>query len=256
MASSPSTAIEHRFYSILRGFGLLATTIALIAAIFAAVNGISKITPHTESVLQPPNATYEDFRRQMAADRSDVSPISADTTLQKKEEAAAEASAEAEFEKRLKPELDSIVADLGSYAAKTDQAKPSAQAVGDYVRTKMQRVTRVSGADTLAWRYVAGLKNATHELFLDSDRLSKLEPSDQRRVRWDVFLDWYNEQYEHQINVEIQRINSDNAQAVSNAAQAPVYFYVAAVAFGIFIFTTLLLLLLRIEANTRPSSAG
>jgi hypothetical protein len=254
MASvSPSTAVEHRFYTIVRWFGLITTTIALGIAIITALNGFSKLLTHSNPNVRTPTTTYDDFRHMTETRRSDITPAGPDTTLEQKEAAAAVAAAEADFEKRLKPHLDAIVASLVSYAAKTDQAKPAAQAVGDYVRSTMRQAAQFpSQDDLLAWGYVEGLEKATHDLAADAERLSKLEVNDPRRVRWDTFIDWYTQQYIQQTNAEFQRINAERAKAIADAAEAPTFFYAGAVAFGVFILATLLLLLLRIELNTRP----
>lgn len=247
---SPSTAVERRLYSIVRWFGLIVTTLALALSIIVVFNGLSKLPYHSSSTLEIPSTSYEDFRRIAEARRSDTSPAATDTTLQQKQEAAAAAAAEADFEARLKPHLDAIVANLASYAAKTDQAKPAAQAIGDYIRSNMKQFS--GRDDTLAWGYVKGLEKATRDLAADGDRLSKLPGDDARRVRWEAFLDWYTQQYIQQINAELQRINAEREKAISDAAEAPAFFYAGAVAFGVVIIATLLLLLLRIELNTRP----
>ena len=250
MSTSFSAAIERRFYTIVRWFGLLITTIALAASILFAFNGLSKLLSHSSTRFHGPTTTYEDFRRLAEAQRSDNTPAAADTTLRQKEAAAASATAEAENEKRLKPHLDAIVANLATYAVKTDQAKPSAQAVGDFVRSNMQQVRRLGGEDSM-WGYVDGLEKATSDLAADGDRLSKLQVEDPRRVRWDKFIDWYTQQFSREINAELQRINSERQNAIAEAAEAPGYLYAGAFAFGVFILATLLLLLLRIELNTR-----
>jgi hypothetical protein len=251
---SPSTAVERRFYSIVRWFGLLITTTALVVAILAAVSGLTKLFPHANTNVRTPSATYDDLRRMTEAQRSteDKSPAKSDNTLQQKEAAATAAAAEADFERRLKPHLDAIVGNLTSYAGKLDQAKPSAPAVGDYVRSNMQQIGRVVGYETLTWGFVEGLDRATHDLAGDAEYLSKLDSDDPRRIRWDRFLDWYSQQYRQQIDAELRRINAEQTKAVAEAADAPGYLYAGAVAFGIFILATLLLLLLRIELNTRP----
>jgi hypothetical protein len=248
---SPSTAVERRFYTIVRWFGLIATSIALAIAVIAAVSGLLKLLPPASGSIRNPSTTYEDFKRETEARRTDRTQTGTDTTLQEKQAAAASAAAEAEFERRLKSHLDAIVASLVSYSEKVNQPKPSAQAVGDYLRSNMQQVLRSTHDDGIEWDYVERLEKAARDLAADGDRLSKLGSDDPRRVRWDAFLDWFTHQYSQGIQAEIQRINSEVDAAIVNAAQAPGLFYAGAVAFSFFICGTLLLLLLRIEMNTR-----
>jgi hypothetical protein len=53
------------------------------------------------------------------------------------------------------------------------------------------------------------------------------------------------------MRTELQRIDAEKMRALSSVAEAPMYFYTAAIAFGIFVLGTILLVLLRIESNTR-----
>ena len=70
-------------------------------------------------------------------------------------------------------------------------------------------------------------------------------------MRYDAFLDWYTNSYVQQARAELQRIEAEKVRALVSLAEAPMFFYVAAIAFGIFVLGTMLLVLLRIELNTR-----
>jgi hypothetical protein len=246
----PSARVERRFFSITRWFGLVATTIALVATLFAGVGGGFKLFNVPNTHIGTPTISYDDFRRTAEASRQNNAPENIDTTLNEKQVAAARASAEAEFEKRLKPFLDAIVTSLSIYGTKTAQAKPSAQSVGDYIRQWMQEIQKY-GPDDLAWKYVEGLSAAARDLASDGDRLAKLDVTDPGRVRWDSFIEWYSKSFVQQMRTELQRIDAEKMRALSSVAEAPMYFYTAAIAFGIFVLGTILLVLLRIESNTR-----
>jgi hypothetical protein len=229
--------------------------VALVIALVSAVSGVSKLTNRPDMRVHRPTTAYSDFQAAQASHTDSKPAPNARTLEQRLDEAGAErASAEAEFEKLLKPHLDTIVSTLATYAAKTSQGKPAGQAVGDYVRSSMQQIGR-SGQANLAWNYVEGLDKATGDLAADADSLAKLEINDPRRVRWDTFLDWYTEQYTQQLSAELERIDAEKAKALSDVAEAPLFLYGAAVAFGIFVLGTIILVLLRIELNTRPKSS-
>ena len=182
---SPSRRVERQFFRIAYWFILIATTAALIAAIIAAVFGGSKFFSVPDTRIHAPTTSYDNFRSMAAASRKSNEPQRSDNTLQDKQEAAARAAAEAQFEKRLKPFLDAIVAGLAAYADKVSQAKPSAQAAGDYVRRWMQEIEKYA-PDDLVWKYPEGLSNAAHDLAADGDRLAKLDNNDPQRVRWEL----------------------------------------------------------------------
>jgi hypothetical protein len=246
----PSARVERKFFSITRWFGLIATTMALAAALIAGAGGGLKFFNIPDTHIRTPTTSYDDFRQSAEASRQNKAPENIDTTLNNKQAAAARASAEAEFEKRLKPYLDAIVASLSAYGTKTAQAKPSAQSVGDYIRQWMQEIEKY-GPDELAWKYAEGLSVAVRDLASDGDRLAKLDVTDPGRVRWDSFIEWYSKSYVKQMRAELQRIDAEKMRALSSVAEAPMYFYAASIAFGIFVLGTILLVLLRIELNTR-----
>jgi hypothetical protein len=248
----PGVLVERRFFTIVRWFGLIITSIALGIAVITAIDGLLKLFRHPNTTVHAPTVTYGDFRPAIGPEQSSASR-NPDTTLQQKQAEAAKAAAEAEFEKQLKPHLDAIVGNITTYADNLGQAKPDAKALGDYVRTNMQQVLRLTGDQSLQWSYVSGLEKATHDLAADASRLSKLDPSDPNRVRWNIFIDWFTDQYKQRLSAELQRINVEKMETIAGEEAAPALFYGAASAFGIFVVFTLLLLLLRIELNTRPS---
>src|SRR6478672_8461476 len=152
----PSARVERRFFSIVRWCGLIVATAALLAAVIAAFGGGSKLLMQSDTTVRTPTTTYDDFRRTAVPSSQNTKPANKDTTLEEKEAEAARAAADAGFEKRLKPYLDAIVTNLGNYATKVGQAKPSAQGIGDYVRQSLQQIERY-GSNELAWKYVEGL---------------------------------------------------------------------------------------------------
>jgi hypothetical protein len=107
--------------------------------------------------------------------------------------------------------------------------------------------------DGLAWGYVEGLEKAAADLAADGGRLAKLGVGDARRVHWDQFLQWYTLAYREQIGAEERRIATERMSVENGKSQAVMDFYKAAAAFGVFVLATILLVLLRIERNTRQA---
>jgi hypothetical protein len=189
------------------------------------------------------------------ASHKEGEPIASNPTLEHKliDSAAERKAAEDASAKLLRQHLDAIVSNLTSYAAESGQAKPAGQAVTDYVRSNMQQIESFGQAN-LPLEYVEGLDRATGDLAVDADSLAKLDIHDPRRVRWDTFLTWYSDQYIGRLSAEFLRINNEKEKALSDTAEAPLFLYGAAVAFGIFVLGVIVLVLLRIELNTRPKS--
>lgn len=241
--------LERAFFVIARWFGIVVALLSLVAVLIAAAVGLYKLTSSSDQRVRPPSVTYDQYRRSLEASRASTQPET-DRTLEQKQAEATRTAAEAEFEKRLKPHLDIILANLTSYATKTDQGKPGVQAVGDFVRDAFRNFSD-STSDSTAWAYIDALEKATADLAADGERLSKLDSGDKRRVRWDIFLDWFSRNYANELRKDFQRIERERREAELKAAEAPQYFYAAASSFGIFLLGTILLVLLKIELNGR-----
>jgi hypothetical protein len=257
-SSLPPTAVrmEQRFFSIVRGFGLIVTAAALIGACVLGIMALKQATSSADETVRKPTASYADYQRVLDknAQANTASGAGGDTTLQRKEAEAARANAELELEHRLQPHLDVIMASLNSYATAVDVPKPDAQHVKDFIRQMQTQITTATNNDALGWGYVEGLEKSTKELAADAGRIAKMDAGDARRVRWDQFLQWYYNAYVNQINLEERRIQGERSNAELQKAGALVQLYLAAGAFGVFVMATILLVLLRIERNTRQET--
>lgn len=69
------------------------------------------------------------------------------------------------------------------------------------------------------------------------------------------FIDWYFGKYVEQLKEEKARIEQEKADKEASKIEAMALVYFAAVAFGIFVSFTIILVLFRIELNTRKQEA-
>jgi hypothetical protein len=247
---TPSARIERRFFGIVRWFGLFLTVVALVLVILNGIGALSKVSGSVDEHLRRPATGYADFQRTVEISAQTAAGGTVDPTVQRKEQEVARAQAELDYERHLKPHLDAIVASLSSYATAVDVGKPSAEPVGNFIRQNMATFT-IGKDDGLAWGYVEGMEKAVSDLAADGGRLAKLGVGDARRAHWDQFLQWYTAAYRGQIDQEQRRIATERASVASGKAEAILDFYKAAAAFGVFVLATILLVLLRIERNTR-----
>ena len=250
MPLSPSVLVERRFFGIVRWFGLILTVVALILVALNGLGALSKVTGSADERLHRPTAGYADFQRTVEASAQTTADGNVDTSVQRKEQEVAKAQAELDFARRLKPHIDAMTASLSVYATAVDVGKPSADRLGEFVRGNMATFT-IGKDDSLAWGYVEGMEKAVSDLAADGGRLAKLGVGDARRAHWDQFLQWYTAAYRGQIDQEQRRIAGERAAIAAGKAQAVYDFYKASAAFGVFVLATILLVLLRIERNTR-----
>ena len=202
--------------------------------------------------IHPPTLSYEDYRRNLEASQVTKAQSGTDTTLQIKEQQEKQAKENVDYERKLKPHLDAILANLAKYAATIQAAKPSEEGVDNFVRENMRNI-HDDWSDVLTWKYVDGLEKATADLAADGERLAKFPVDDPRRVRWDEFLTSYTNEFKKLITDDSIRIQTDHKQAAVDKAQALLILYAAGAVFFIFVIATILLVLLRIERNTRSA---
>jgi hypothetical protein len=223
-ASPTTTRVEQWFYIFARWFLLIITVTSLGMGFLAVFKGFLPASPSRDSPAQQPIVTYDDFRRIMESSQ---------------EQKAADEAAKAELQRR----LDAIVMNLIRYAEETKQPTPSAQEAIDKVRSAMEQVQEVGNDDSL--RYISGLESATNDLAADGQRLSRLQSDDDRRAQWDKFVDWYTNKY--------METPTPAPPPVPTFSSGPDFGSVA-LYFFVFIVGIFLLVLLRIELNTRPSA--
>ncbi len=248
-----SVKIERQFFTLVRWFGLLVTALALVGVVVSCLVAVGKMTSKANEHMRQPTATYADYMQVKEHDQAVHTTANVDDTLERKEQEAAKAAAEVEYLRRLKPHLDLILNNLTLYAAKVDVGKPSAQAVGDYVRRNMTEISSINNNEDLAWGYVDSLEKASTDLTADGERIAKFGINDARRVRWDEFIAWHANAFKEQIVQEKRRINGENIRIAEEKASALFNLYAAGGAFAVFVTATILLVLLRIERNTRAT---
>ena len=103
--------------------------------------------------------------------------------------------------------------------------------------------------DTLAlafMRQFAGLSKS----FADDPANHVSDPSEKGR-RWDRFFAWVITELQRQIEAENERVQRESAEVATNGAEAMRLLGAAGVAFIVFVFFTLMLVLIAIERNTR-----
>lgn len=242
--------LEQQIVDAVHILGFIGLIVSILVAIGACVIAGLPYLYGADARMTPPNVAYAGYQASIRDERTAAPQPAADTTLAQREQEAARATAEAEFERKLKPKLDAMLENLTAYAGKIEAPKPSGQALGDLVRKTMRDIAG-AGPD-LAWTYVDGLVKATSDLAADGDRLSKLGAGDPHRVRWDQMVTWYYQDFVRQYRAEVSRVEAQRRQIASERSASSMMLLYAAGAGGVALVLVLLLLLFRIEQNTRP----
>jgi hypothetical protein len=240
--------VEKKFYLLSRGFIFLLAFLALSVSIGAVAFSGMKYTASADTTMHEPKISYADFQSVIAEQQE--REAASDTTLEKQTRTVEAEQKKLEFERLLKPKLDSINKNISLYSEALGMPKPAPAAIGAYLRESMEEVVGLTSGE-MAWAYVDSLVKATDDLAADRVRLSKLSELDPARLRWDKFLEAFTSVYLSELKKEQHRIASSHQDALIEKASATLYLGVAAGAFLVFVATTMLLILFRIERNTR-----
>ncbi len=100
---------------------------------------------------------------------------------------------------------------------------------------------------------IAELDDFVEDLVDDADNLVKLGKADVRRPSWMSSIEWFFFERKNQLRHEHERVQQEQHDALQDNANALVNLMVAGSAFIAFMFFVIILVLMRIESNTRIS---
>jgi hypothetical protein len=253
-APSLGAKIEVRFFQITRWFIFLCASISAVVAVFFLVQSLYgwSQSPDRSVSVEPPR--YSSFTEMVVKKKAAAPATALDGVVRQKEKQAAAAQADLEFEKKLQPLVDKIFSNLSVYATATEQSAPLADGIRSYLKQKMRQVQGVSqGKESLQWSYAEGLVKVTADLSDASGKLSRLAVDDPQRAEYVDVIEWYSKSFIERIQSEHNRIRSEEQAASVAKVEAVAHIVAAASAFGGFAAFTIILVLLRIERNTRKN---
>ena len=236
--SSASRRLEWGIYGGVRWLALIVTATAFVVTASATI--IAGFELLSGNGFHLPSTTYRDFQENISTHTQEVKTAPSPTD---------------DSDTKYNAYIAATFRNLTGYAAKVGQPKPSEAAFTGYAKQQLARVRDLTGTtttdsidrnDSVPLGYIAGLEKITGDLAADGDRLAALKVDDPSRVRWDTFLDWYTGNYENKLQAEIQ----------SKRSEVPTLQNVAVIGAAIIVLGVFLLVILRIELNTRPKPAA
>ncbi len=254
--NSTATRIERNFFAITRWFILICAVVTVFATVAMLASAAYEFTRSPNASISPDTPRYQALREQLETQKRTVPPTqAANNAILQKERQAAKAQAELEFEKRIQPIIEKIYGNLASYAKAMRQPAPAMEAIQQYIKGRMTLVRDAyPDRESLQWKFVDGLAQACGDLADDAQRLVKLPDADDSRVEYTSFIQWYTDTFFANLRAETSRVQQETMSVAAGKAAASGRMMMAAAAFGVFAALTILLVLLRIERNTRNSN--
>ncbi|MFN3712669.1 MAG: hypothetical protein ACK4SX_03300 [Alcanivoracaceae bacterium] len=241
-----------RFFRIAGGASYLVAALALIVAIVGGLGFIGGWITGVDDRVRHPDPGFAEYRES-------VKPSPAQRS--NNESAAQSAATPDKQESQISELVFDLVKKIGQYAERTKQDDVSPQGVREWVdgigRTFREREdTRI---------YLSRLNKSFDQDLLKpaltgsdaikTSNIPGLERSGSQYVHWDKYLQWYANTYMRSYEAELERIEAERLEQLEARSDSLSSAMLAAGAFVVFLLATLVLLLVRIELNTRQSVA-
>lgn len=241
-----------RFFRIAGGASYLVAALALIVAIIGGLGFAGGWMTGVDERIEHPQPGFAEYRES-------VKP--APKKAHEDDSAATSEGKRDKLDNQISELVFDMVKKIGQYAERAEQRDVSPQGIREWVddfgsafleredtRTFLTRLNQSLDQDLLqpALAGSDGIKTA---------KIPGLERSDGDYVDWAEYLQWYSSAYMADYQNELERIAAEQHEQQKARQESLSSAMVAGGAFIVFLLATLVLLLVRIELNTRPTTA-
>lgn len=234
--------IENKFFKSVQYVGFALASLAAIVFLFFALSALNGFFSSANEKIATSEHTlkgYQSYLKEIEISKDlETTDKTVDTKSDKK-------SSESKKSKPTKNEkmIEEIAENFKIYAEKTEQNVATA---ADFERFIYQRLGQLD--DNLVDSYIKQLHKA-------SKSFKKLKiKDDQEPVIWNDYINWQHELFVAGLQEEFERVENEQAQAIEDNINAATKLPLLLGTLAIFLFFTLILVLLRIESNTRRNA--
>jgi hypothetical protein len=242
-----------RFFKIV---GVVSYGLAAVALISTVILGLAAANGYfggADESISTPELTINDYRTHVAPKEE---PESTETT-DADDTTAPETDPDTEEVDRLIKEFVKLI---WQYNEVTGQGDPNPEGIKQWI----YQVTDDMRDDQARARYLRRLNETVEEDLVEpakdgdgeilTQNIPGLDEENGTYINWDQYLEWFTFTYMDAYYEELRRIEEERQQHLKEKQEAIITAGVAATAFVLFILATLVLVLVRIEHNTRPTS--
>ena len=238
--------MENKFFAIARKFTFGVAALMLFIATGLGIYSILGLKFDIKDTVSPPSVNSTDYFKEL---------------LESKPELAREVEGDAYRHdiKQVKSKIDEEAEKSAKIVAKNLNAYISKRAANDpnsYIHYDEEKLVDVFKNNFAKNILDMSDEKTTIDFFVKiakaSDELNtKYEQFSAKLAEPTDFLDWYQKKYVSKLQEEKAKIEKEQAEAEASKAQSLTLAYFAAIAFVAFVSFTIILVLFRIELNTR-----
>jgi len=238
--------IETAFFSIVRKICMFIASVSIIVVIIFLLSSLSDFMSSADEDILEPDISYIEYKEELQNryDKSYTTKENASSLLtQQKERKLIADSKSLKFEKKFDKYYNEIEKNLNDYAKIVGDDPVSNYNIREWILKKTIKAGNLDSLDELN-DFVEHLRD-------DADKLKILGGDDQRRPKWIKSLEWFFDERDKHLENEHERIQQEHFEAMTDKAEALTQLMVAGSAFITFMFFVIILVLMRIESNTR-----
>ncbi|HOI82753.1 MAG TPA: hypothetical protein PKW30_00440 [Campylobacterales bacterium] len=239
--------MESKFFSIARKFSFIMAGLTLVIAIGFGLYAATKLISHpvNETIKVPSVSSASYFDEKSASAENEEAKQSPKVLNEKAGKSAVDEAAEkaaAVVTKNLNECASKILGTTGEYYR--------TNGVADVFKNNFAKQIMDIADEQKAIEFFGAISKDSAEVVKNQQKIkeSGKEPTS--------FIDWYFGKYVEQLKEEKARIEQEKADKEASKVEAMLLVYLAAVAFGIFVSFTIILVLFRIELNTRKQDVS
>lgn len=245
--SNGNSGVSNLFFRIVGVTSSIMAGLSLLAAVIFALIAAPAWLSGADDELQSPALTVDQYKAAQSSDTQDTA-----TPEQSSRPADSEEAAEQEaFDNEYNAHFQRMVRALNRFANSTGQGSVNRDALWEHLVSQGWG-TQVENREEML-TYISSLADAMEDLAAKASEIARLDPGDQGHVAWDEYLFWAIDHYEEEMQTELERVQMEHQQQSIERTESLVQLAVAGSAFTTFVLFTMILLLVRIEANTRNS---
>lgn len=237
----------NKFFRIVGVASYILAAIALAVAIFATIaSGSAWLTGVDENISQP-EISMDDYRESLnpESETEESLPVG-DLAPEDYEEQKSE----------IQERINNLTVLINKYGRLTSQPGANKEGLGNWLRSQTNRLSHQdyvrfldSLIDTFKHELVEPAESEDPSLLVTN--IPGLENADTTHVNWEKYLGWFAWEYMSRYQSELARIEQEKMEQAQAKAGSIATLIIAGSAFAIFVFATVILLLVRIESNTR-----
>lgn len=236
-----------KFFRIVGGFSYILAALALSIAIIAALASGSAWLTGVDDDISTPDIVVQEYKESLSHNNEpDHAPRHEDTT----------ATDTSQWQDTTQIRIDKLCALIDEYAINTSQNGVNRDGLSNWLYQTTESLgddQYLVFLDALIVSVESGLTAPARNkdltaLMLDSPNTNSAQPA---YISWDKYLEWFTGTYLEHHQEELQRIAHERSQQMQERSGAIATLIAAGMAFAVFVFATVILLLVRIEANTR-----